>query len=193
MAFSASFLAWLAKPARRCLIAEVGVKSSDVEITRYLSTTGYVSEPADTPANQLYSARISGGLQFTRRLNLDGAGGSMSFGDIELDNEDGALDDWLNDVWAGRAISVYLGQIDWPRSSFELVFKGAVDDIAPKARNRLSLVLRDIFGPLNSALSTATVGGTADNKDALRPVALPCCSMRRRKSMAFTSTQQSRA
>lgn len=174
MAFSADFITWLGAPARRCLIAEVGVKSGS-EITRYLSTTGYTSEPGDTPASQLYNGRISGGVDFTRRLALDGSGGSMAFGDIELDNEDGALDDWLNDIWAGRAINIYLGQPDWPKSDFELVFSGTIEDVAVKSRSRLSLKVRDIFGPLNSTLSTATVGGTADNKDALRPICLGEC------------------
>ncbi len=146
MSFSAPFLVWLAEPHQRCLIAEVAVKVSGSEITRYLSTTGYVSAPADTPANQLYTGRISGGVQFTRRLDLQGAGGSISYGDIELDNEDGALDGWLNDIWAGRTINVYLGQPDWPKSSFELVFSGNIEDIAPKSRSRLSLKVRDILG-----------------------------------------------
>jgi hypothetical protein len=172
MALTAGFITWLGtKGPRRCLIAEVGVKSG-TEITRYLSTTGYSSEPADTPASQLYTGRITGSVSFTRRLDLSGSGGSMSFGDIELDNTDGALDDWLSDVWAGRAINVYLGQVDWPKSDFELVFSGTIDDIAPKSRSRLSLKVRDIFGPLNSTLSTATIGGTGDNKDDLRPITL---------------------
>lgn len=175
MALTAGFITWLGtKGPRRCLIAEVGVKSG-TEITRYLSTTGYSSEPADTPASQLYTGRITGSVSFTRRLDLSGSGGSMSFGDIELDNTDGELDDWLNDIWAGRAINVYLGQVDWPKSDFELVFSGTVDDIAPKSRSRLSLKVRDIFGPLNSTLSTATIGGAGDNKDALRPICLGEC------------------
>ena len=172
MSFTAGFLTWLAAPAQRCLIAEVAVKVSAVEITRYLSTTGYTSKSTDTPASQLYTGRISGGVQFTRRLDLSGSGGSLSFGDIELDNEDGALDGWLSDIWAGRAINIWLGQQDWAKASFELVFSGTVEDIAPKSRNRMSLKVRDIFGPLNSTLSTAIIGGTADNKDVLRPICL---------------------
>lgn len=175
MSLSAPFIAWLGKPARRCILAEVAVRSGGSEITRYLSTTGYKSEPADTPANQVYTGRICGGVKFTRRLDIDGAGGSTAFGDIELDNEDGALDGWLDDIWAYRAVNIYLGQIDWPRSDFELVFSGTVEDIEPKARNRLSLVVRDSLAPLDCTLSTAVVGGSADNKDAILPVCLGEC------------------
>lgn len=176
MSFTTSFLTWLGtNGVRRCLIAEVTVQVGGVETTRYLSTTGYASEPTDTPASQLYTGRITGSVSFTRRLDLQGSGGSIAFGDIELDNSDGALDDWSNDVWAGRAINIYLGQVDWPKSRFELVFSGTVDDIVPKSRKSLSLKLRDIFGPLNNTLSTATIGGTGDNKDALRPICLGEC------------------
>lgn len=176
MSFTSPFLTWLGtNGVRRCLIAEVLVNHAGSEITRYLSTTGYTSEPADTPASQLYSGRITGSVSFTRRLDLQGSGGSIAFGDIELDNTDGALDDWPNDVWAGRVIKVYLGQVTWLKSSFELVFSGTVDDIVPKDRAHMSLKLRDILGPLNNTLSTATVGGTGDNKDALRPVCLGEC------------------
>lgn len=176
MAFTAPFLAWLAKPAHRCLLARVAVKTGGAETTRYLSSaTRTPSEPGDTPANQAYTARISGGLQFSRRLALDGSGGSIAFGDMELDNTDGKLDGWLTDVWAKRAVSFYLGDVSWPTDNYELVFSGTVEDIVPKDYNRLSLVLRDIFGPLDSTLSTATVGGAADNKDVLRPISLGEC------------------
>jgi hypothetical protein len=185
--YSTAFLDWFVAPAndigRRCILAEPDVMIDGVETTRYLSNTGYTSTAADTPANQLYTGRISGGMQFTRRLDLDGSGSSISFGDLELDNEDGSLDDWLNDVWAGRAITIPMGEAGdvvkgvakWPRSAFEIVFSGTTKDIFPKARNRLSLVLRDIFGPLNDRFSTATVGGTGDNKDVLLPVCLGEC------------------
>ena len=176
MSFSAPFLAWLAATqGTRCLLVEAAVKSGGVEITRYLSNRGYVTGPTDAPANQLYTGRIAGGVSFTRRLDLQGSGASLSFGDVELDNEDGALDAWLSDIWAARAISVYLGDASWPRASFEKVFGGTIDGVMPKGRNRLSLTVRDILGPLNSTFSTATVGGTADNKDATLPIALGEC------------------
>jgi hypothetical protein len=153
----------------------VAVRIGGVERTRYLSTEAYKTEPADTPANQHYTARIIGGADFTRRLDLNGEGSSISFGDLQIDNEDGALDGWLNDIWAGRAVNIYLGQPDWPKSSFEKVFSGTVDDIQPTARSRMSLVLSDIFGPLASSISIATVGGTDDNANDLLPIALGEC------------------
>ena len=172
MSFPAYFSEWLANPSQRCLLAEVGVKSGGVETTRYLSSIGYVSEPTDTPANTHYASRIAGGFSFSRSLDLTGSGGNISFGDIELDNTDGALDAWLNDIWAMRPIRLWIGAATWPKAQFVQVFSGTVEDIAPKDRYHLSLKLRDVLAPLNTQISTAVIGGSGDNKSTLLPIAL---------------------
>ena len=172
MSFPDYFMSWLAKPAQRCLLAEVGVKTGGVETTRYLSSIGYVSEPTDTPASTHYAARISGGFSFSRSLDLSGNGGDISSGDLELDNTDGALDGWLSDIWALRPIKLWMGAATWPKSKFVQVFSGTVEDIAPKDRAHLSLKLRDVLAPLNRPISAAVVGGTGDNKTSLLPLAL---------------------
>ncbi len=171
MTYPTYFTTWLASNGRRCLLAEVGVKSEGVEITRYLSSVGFVTEPTDTPASTQYIGRISGGVSFSRSLSLTGEG-SLSFGDIEMDNTDREIDDWLNDIWDFRSIDLYMGDPIWPKSQFVKVFSGVVSGIAPKDRYHLSLGLRDILAPLNAPISTAVVGGAGDNKDSLIPIAL---------------------
>ena len=79
MSFPEYFSKWLANQAQRCLLAEVGVKTGGVEVMRYLSSIGYVSEPTDTPANTHYAARISGGFSFSRSLNVKSMT-SLSYG-----------------------------------------------------------------------------------------------------------------
>lgn len=172
MSFPAYFSEWLASPSKRCLLAEVGVKTGGVETTRYLSSIGFVSEPTDTPASTHYAARISGGFSFSRSLDLSGSGGGISSGDLELDNTDGALDAWLADIWSMRTIKMWLGSAEWQKSQFVQVFSGTVEDIAPKDRYRLSLKLRDVLAPLNTQISTAVIGGSGDNKSTLLPIAL---------------------
>lgn len=172
MSFPGYFTAWLANPAQRCLLAEVDVKVGGIEITRYLSSTGYVSEPTDTPASTHYAARISGGFRFSRSLDLSGSGGNLSFGDIELDNTDGQLDAWLYDIWSRRSIKLYLGAATWAKAQFVQVFAGTVEDIAPKDRYHLSLKLRDVLAPLDAPISTAVIGGAGDNKNTLLPLVL---------------------
>lgn len=177
MTFSAAFTAWLKTPAQRCLLIEAGVKSGGAEITRYLSTSGYVSGATDAPANQLYSGRISGGVEITRRLDLSGAGGSATFGEIELDNTDHALDAWPADIWAGRAFAAYLGSADpdWARADFVQTYAGTLKGVELKSRARVALVVSDILAPLNDTFSTTTVGGAGDNANALVPYCLGEC------------------
>lgn len=167
--------AWLAEDQQICLLAEVGVKSGGTETTRYLSNAGYVSGPSDTPANTIYAPRLVGGFSFSRSLNIDSAGGSVSFGELQLDNTDGALDGWVSDIWAMRTIRLYVGSPSWPRASFEQVFSGVAEDIRPSSRGQLALRLRDVLAPLQGPISTAKVGGTGDNKDTLLPIALGEC------------------
>jgi hypothetical protein len=193
MSLSTNFKTWLASDdvGLRCLLVDVGVLiggHGGSETTRYLSDVGYATAAGDTPANTPYQSCVSGsGVQFSRRLDIEGSGGSISYGDIEIYNEDGSLDSWINDIWAGRVINVYLGDAGdatrgiakWPKTQFELIFSGTVDDIVPKSRTLLSLTVRDIFGPLNSAISTSTVlsafGGTPPQPDQLLPICLGEC------------------
>lgn len=172
MSFSADFLAWLKRDARRCLLAEIECLSGGVTVTRRVSNIGYKTSPSDTPANTRYAGRICGGGRFSRALPLAGGSPSLSFGDLELENTDGGIDSWLDDIWANRAIVLKMGDPSWAYVDFETVFVGTVEDIAVKSRARFALKLRDVMAPLNGPISTATVGGAGQNKDELLPITL---------------------
>lgn len=165
------FKKWLLSAGVRCILVEVGVKVDGVETTRYLSNRVFTTKPTDTPANTAYTSRITGGFSFSRAISI-GNESNLSFGSIDMHNVDGQLDDWLEDVWALRPIKIYMGAPYWPRSMFELVFSGTVEDIAPKSRSVLSLKLRDVLAPLNAPVTTAVVGGGGDNKDSIIPIAV---------------------
>lgn len=169
------FKSWLASDSRRCLLAEVGVSVGGAETTRYLSTAGWVSGIADFPANTHYVPRVVGGFSFSQSLDINGSGGTTSYGSLQLDNTDGALDTWLKDVWAMRAIKLYLGQPDWAKSQFVLVFDGTVEDIEADSRGKVSLRLRDALAILDNPISTLKVGGTGDNSETNVPLALGEC------------------
>jgi hypothetical protein len=168
------FIAWIKSGERKVLLAELGVRVGSTEMTRYLSTTGYVTGSGDTPANTTYLPRIVEGFEFTRNLSIEGSG-STSFGDIQLDNTDGALDGWLTDVWAKRSVKLFLGAPGWARSAFVQIFEGVASDISPSSRTTLSLLLRDPLALLENPISTATLGGTGDNADTPLPLALGEC------------------
>lgn len=166
----ADFLLWLKnQSAARVVLAEVVVNVSGVETTRYLSTGGYVTNASDTPASTSYEPIVTQGITFTEQLSLTG-GASLSAGDISVYNYSGERDSWLNDIWDGRAVQVFIGDATWSRSDFRMIFNGTVAGLQSKDRGTLNISLRDKLGRLNTPLSTATLGGTTTNKGALIPV-----------------------
>ena len=122
----------------------------------------------------MYLPVVARGFAFNERLSLDG-NPSISAGDIEIHNEDGALDSWLSDVWVNRAIRVYIGDVTWPRADFRLEFSGVVADLVSSSADRLNIVLRNKLERLNTPVSESTLGGVTSNKDRLLPVLLGEC------------------
>src|SRR3989304_5319438 len=105
----AEYVVWLSNPSSiRLVLIEVTVNIAGVETTRYLSTGGYVTGAADTPANTAYLPVVSSGIQFTEQISLT-SGASLSAGDIVISNPSGERDDWLLDVWVNRPIQAFIG------------------------------------------------------------------------------------
>lgn len=166
----AQFLAWLKDSAAiRCMLVEVGVQVGGVEITRYLSNKGYVTEVTDTPPNTTYSPYIVGGIKLTEQLSIDGTA-SLTTGDIELDNLSGDRDAWLDDIWANRQIKVFIGDMRWPRADFRLVHDGMVAQLDTKNRTRINLRVSDKLQRLNTPISETKLGGSTNNADKLIPL-----------------------
>lgn len=172
----AQFSAWLKSSAEiRCVLVEADVKlAAGGTTTRYLSNKAFSTGATDTPANTSYSPRIGGGIKFTRSISLDG-NASMSFGDIELINQDGALDSWLLDFWAGRGVRVYLGDVAWPRADFRLMFSGVLTGVDCRARNRINLKIGDTLQRLNSPVTDTKLGGSGSLADSLVPLCFGEC------------------
>ena len=158
------FTDWLKKGGRYTLLVEV-----DTTVPRYLSTVAYTTRPTDSPANRVYSPVVSGGVAFTETLPLDGSA-TLSVGDIELNNDDGLLDSWLDDIWVNKPIRIYIGDVSWVRADFRLIFTGIVDNINSRAANHLNISLRDKLQRLNTPVSETLLGGTTSNKDRLIPL-----------------------
>lgn len=166
MITDADYLAWLVRGGRRIALVEV-----ETDVPRFLSNVGYMTLPSDTPPNQRYLPCIARGFAFRERLSLDG-NASISVGDIEIHNEDGALDDWLEDVWVNRKIRIYIGDADWPRDDFRLEFSGIIAAFNSSAAGRLNIVLRNKMERLNTPATETVLGGETPNKDRLLPVML---------------------
>jgi hypothetical protein len=151
-----------------CILVEVIASIAGVDTTLYLSTKGYVTGSADSPASTVYMPAIAGGVQVTEEISLDGSA-AMSYGDIELYNVSGERDGWLDYIWSNRTVKVFRGNMGEARSSFTLLFDGVVDDIGSSNRDRINIKIRDKLQRLNSPVSD-TKGGTASNGDTLLPL-----------------------
>jgi len=171
------FKTWLqSSNAVRCILIEATVRVNGEEITRYLSSTGYVTSPTSVPANQAYEACISGGVTITEKLNVDGTA-TMSFGDIEIENIEGTRDHWFDDVWSSRPFVMSLGDVHWPRSQFREVFVGNFGSpgIGSRTRMTINLDVRDKLQLLNTPMTEDVVGGATENKDRPSPLCFGEC------------------
>jgi len=176
--------AWLADPTHILgLLVEITAKnvSTGTETTFYLSNIGYTTTSADVT----YLPYVSGNIQTTESLTIDGSL-SMSFGDIQIANYNGDLDDWLDRtkyIWDSRAVQVYLGDPTWTAATladvhtvFEKVFDGIIEDVDSSARESINVKVRDKLNRLNYPISDNILGiyGTwangQTNQDTIRPL-----------------------
>ena len=166
----ASFYEWLkSQGVKRCSLIEV-----DTDSPKFLSTVPYTTLPTDTIPNKPYLPIVDGSFAFTENLSLDGEP-SISVGDIELDNKDGMLDDWLNEVWVNRNIRVYIGDVSWKREDFFLVFNGVVANIGSRSRDKLNITLRSKLDRLNTPVTESVLGGTTSNAERTLPLTFGEC------------------
>lgn len=172
----AEFTTWLERQnAQRVILVELSVNSGGSEITRYLASEGWTSAPTDTPASEFYEGRIAGGLVLQETLGLAGGAATLSQGDIQLHNTDGALDSWLGDAWNGRAVTAYIGDPSWPKSDFRVVYAGVIEAVEGAGSDRISVRVQDKMKRLETAATETKLGGTTPNADALIPLCFGEC------------------
>lgn len=166
------FTDWLSEgSAVRCILVEALARVSGIETTRYLSTRAFF----DDAANRLYDPIIVGNsVRIVERLSLDGES-TLNFGDIEIHNLDGALDSWLDDIWANRDVSAFIGDVTWDRVDFRPIFVGVTEDIDSKDNTTLNIKIRDKLAKLNTPVTDQTLGGTTSNKNELMPLCFGEC------------------
>lgn len=172
---SVDFQEWLRLVGGRrpVTLVETSALVGGVETPVYLADRDYI-DPVLIDGPQ-YLPRITGAVSITERLDIDGGGtgGGMSSGDIQVVNTDGALDEWLDWVWANRRVQVLLGDAGWPRSEFVPVFSGVIAGaIDSPSADRLAFKLRDALQRLNAPVHEQKLGGSGENADSLLPLAL---------------------
>lgn len=176
MISDADYQTWLSRDTPRCVLVEAKAYSGGAETTRYLSNISFTSRPSDGPANIAYEERIRAVPGFSAQLSELFTGSSLpSWGDLEIINESGSIDSWLNDAWDGRALKMYIGDPAWPKNDFRLVLDGVAADIYAKDRTTLALRLRDKTWRLNVPAQTSLIGGSTANANNPKPLCYGEC------------------
>lgn len=167
------FNEWLAADnVQRCVLAELTAYSGGATVTRYVSNTGFVSEPSDTPANTAYDEILVALPRFRASMGelLRGAT-FISVGELQIDNSAGVRDGWVvNDFWDGRTVRVLLGDPSWPRADFRTMVLGVAEGINTVDWTTLRIRLRDRQYLLTKPVQTNLIGGTSTQKDLRAPV-----------------------
>lgn len=160
------YKAWLKNDdAIRCILVEAD-NNNGSEQTTYLSNKAYF----DSSIGRVYKPIINGSsIQVVERISLS-SNSFLSFGDIEINNQDGSRDSWLDYIWTSRAVKVLIGDINWPHSDFRTIFNGTIEDIDSANKGVLNLKVRDKLQRLNMPLTENKLGGTTKNKDELLPL-----------------------
>ncbi|MBL4781668.1 MAG: hypothetical protein JKX92_05445 [Porticoccaceae bacterium] len=94
----------------------------------YIANVAYISLPTDTNANRIYDDVLNEAVDIESRLD-----GDYSLGEITIIN-DGSLNTWLANKWAGHEIRLYLGAKNWSLDDFRrvaLAVNGGIDDVSP--------------------------------------------------------------
>ena len=168
MAISDSeFTNWLASSdAYRCVIAEVNPVVSGSPTLIRLSTKNFI----DSASGMIYEPVLNtGSFRIQESISLNG-GSSISFGDISIDNTDGAFDNWLSHVWSGTSVTVKIGDVRWPESDFRDILIGSIEDIFSSRASTLNLKIRDKLQQLNVEITDVTLGGSTNNKNEILPL-----------------------
>lgn len=131
-------------------------------VNLYYSSHGFVSAPADVPANTNYDARVEAALSFQRNLFSQGRLSGRSIpgnGKIVLNNKDGGLDILATYAWGGRRVRVWLGGREFSLSGFGLIFDGTCGPIE-YGDGEILIPLRDLQHKLDKELQTTLFLGT---------------------------------
>jgi len=169
------FSAWLSRDdVTRTILCEAKYWDGTAEQTLYMSNTGYVTKPSDTPANTPYREFIKAIPNYSTSISVPTASSfsvksSTSFGDIKIENCDKLKDEWLNYAWAGRRVSIFLGDKSWARSDFKLMINGFIDSFEASDEKTLTLKIRGLEYQLDVPISNNLLT-TGNDKDKPKPL-----------------------
>lgn len=183
MAYSQPWLEDTTRARGILVVATAYNKSATAEVTLCWSTMGF-----NTVDGTVFNPIISGDITIKESISLDGSV-SMTYGDIELLNPNGELDDFIDNtkwVWSNRPVKIYYGDPAWrvtsiselgnaSENTFELIYDGIIDDCKSRGRGAVNIILRDKLEELNIPITERTIGTVTSwlgqtNQDTIQPL-----------------------
>lgn len=178
---------WLEDPTRArglLVVATAYSAAATAEVPLYWSTMAFA-----TTDGVVFNPIIANDVKITESISVDGSV-SMSYGDIELQNPNGELDDYLDNSkwrWSNQRVKIYYGDPRWTvaniatlgdlvlENTFELVYDGIIDDCKSRNKSVVNIVLRDKLENLNVPVTEDTIGTVAGwtgqtNQDTIKPL-----------------------
>lgn len=132
-----------------------------LQTLRY-ATQGFNTQPSDTPASVHYKPRIDNAGSYKRSMyssNKTSGASSVTYGVVELVNNDGGLDG-LNDYgFDGRALKILAGDPQLGYASFTTVLAGTMEQVAVNY-DIAQIILKDKQLVLDRVLCVNRYGGT---------------------------------
>lgn len=154
----------------------------------YYATEGFASKPTDTPADTTIENRVVTPALLRRDIfdiGTTGGASRVGFGDLELNNEDGALDFFATAAIDGRDLTVLYADDASAAlpSGYDVLFTGTMDQASIGARVKIRLRDRQVYALLplqpNRYGGTNTGGngvdGNPDLAGKVKPVAIGGC------------------
>jgi len=170
----ADFAAWLrSDSAITNILVETWAIVDGVRTPFFWSTNGYTTAGTSNPL--FYAPLIAASIPFEEELSLKSAA-SLSAGDFEIDNTNGANEAYASYIWADEIVAL-VGDQTWARADYRLIFVGHTAGLVRKGTRAFALRLRDMMEGLNYPLSERKFGGTGPNADLLIPNTFgECCN-----------------
>jgi hypothetical protein len=145
MITDAEFREWAQSSTKHpVLLVEITHKTGTV----YLSDQFYATSAGETPAHVSYDVCLKDTVLVERTLDED------SLGAIRVYN-DGSLDVWLDYLFTGYEIKIFIGDKSWPRVNFKRQFLGTVDSF-----EQLSAMSYEFKSTLTTSVVQSSVRST---------------------------------
>ena len=162
--------------SRTIITAEIGYKdisvSPNTTATLYVASEGFVTDHTDTLADTYFAGRLDGEVRYKLRLSTGFWGGksSVGIGALEVLNDDGNLDSWLDFEFRDHAVVIKQHTEGESYNSATVLLNAIIERMDIVNEKRLRFVIRDPAAALVVPITTATYDDTTDAEGVFKPI-----------------------